>query len=156
MTGVLIGGLLLVALLVVWVALQGLSSQKKGQALESQVNELRRDLQTIATSQAQSAGQVTAIAQNVTQRLESVTRTLQDSMSQSAQISAQSQTAMRDELKNTHGMMERIQKQIGEFQELGRDISEATQSLESVLGGTKTRGILGEMALQRLLEDSLP
>ena len=156
MTWVLLGGLILVAVLMAWLALQGLHGQKKGDALEGQVNELRRDLQTIATSQAQSAGQVSAIAQNVTQRLESVTKALQDTMSQSAQIASQSQTAMRDELKNTQGIMERVQKQLGEFQELGRDISEATQSLESVLGGAKSRGILGEVALERLLQDALP
>ncbi len=156
MTGLLVGGLLIVLALVIWVALQGLTSQKKEEGLEVQVNELRRDLQTIATSQAQSAGQISAIAQNVSQRLESVTKALQDTMSQSAQISAQSQTAMREELKNTHGMMERIKKQLGEFQELGRDVSEATKSLQSVLGGAKTRGNFGEVTLQRLLEDSLP
>ena len=32
----------------------------------------------------------------------------------------------------------------------------ATQSIENILGGTKTRGLLGEVTLQRLLEDSLP
>ena len=151
----LIVGLILVAALVLWVAIQSSSSQKKGEAVERQVSELRRDLQTIATSQAQSAGQISAIAQNVTQRLESVTTTLQDGMSQTAQISAQSQNAMREELKNTHETMARVQKQLGEFQELGRELSGATQSLESVLGGAKTRGLLGEVALQRLLEDAL-
>jgi len=35
-------------------------------------------------------------------------------------------------------------------------LSSAQQSLESVLGGAKTRGILGEVTLDRLLEDSLP
>src|SRR5689334_3447552 len=156
MTWVLAAGLLVVVALLFWMAVQGLSGRKKGDALEVQVNELRRDLQTIATTQAQSAGQVSAIAQNVTQRLESVTKALQDSMSQSAQIASQSQSAMRDELKNTQGIMERVQKQLGEFQELGRGISEATNSLETVLGGAKSRGILGEVTLERLLQDSLP
>jgi DNA recombination protein RmuC len=156
MNGVLVGGLILVAVLVIWIALQELGRRKKEEVLETQVNELRRDLQTIATSQAQSTGQISAIAQNVTQRLESVTKTLQEGVTQSAQISAQSQAAMREELKNTHGMMERIQKQLGEFQELGRGLSDATQTLEGVLGGAKTRGILGEITLERLLEDALP
>jgi hypothetical protein len=53
-------------------------------------------------------------------------------------------------------MMERIHKQLGEFQEVSRGLSNAQQSLESVLGGVKTRGILGEVTLDRLLEDSLP
>lgn len=156
MNGVLVGGLIVVAVLVIWIALQELGRRKKEEVLETQVNELRRDMQTIATSQAQSTGQISAIAQNVTQRLESVTKTLQEGITQSAQISAQSQTAMREELKNTHGMMERIQRQLGEFQELGRGLSDATQTLEGVLGGAKTRGTLGEITLERLLEDALP
>jgi len=41
-------------------------------------------------------------------------------------------------------------------QEQSRGLSLATQSLENVLGGAKTRGLLGEVTLQRLLEDSLP
>jgi DNA anti-recombination protein RmuC len=50
-------------------------------------------------------------------------------------------------LKSTQSMMERIHKQLGEFQEVSRGLSNAQQSLESVLGGVKTRGILGEVTL---------
>src|ERR1700736_171401 len=35
-------------------------------------------------------------------------------------------------------------------------VSLATHPLENILGGTKTRALLGEVTLQRLLEDSLP
>jgi DNA recombination protein RmuC len=156
MSGIVIAGLLLVAALVVWVALQSLGTQKKSQTMESQMSELRRELQTVATAQAQAAGQISAMATTVTQRLDTVSRSLTDGVAQSADISAKGQTAMRDELKSTQGMMERIHKQLGEFQEVSRGLSNAQQSLESVLGGAKTRGILGEVALERLLEDSLP
>jgi DNA recombination protein RmuC len=156
MSGIVIAGLLLVAVLVVWVALQSLGTQKKKQAMESQMSELRRELQTVATAQAQAAGQISAMAATVTQRLDTVSRSLTDGVAQSADISAKGQSAMRDELKSTQGMMERIHKQLGEFQEVSRGLSNAQQSLESVLGGAKTRGILGEVALERLLEDSLP
>ena len=88
MTAVLIAGLIIVAALVAWVALQNAQSQRRTQSVESQMTELRRDLQTMATAQAQSAGQIASIGQSVTQRLDSVTRTLQDGVSQSAQISA--------------------------------------------------------------------
>ena len=148
--------LLVVAALVVWVALQSLGAQKKGQAIESQMSELRRDLQSVAQAQAQAAGQITTLASNVTQRLDTVAKSLTDGVAQSADISAQGQSAMRDELKNTQGMMERIHQQLGEFQEVSRGLSSAQQSLESVLGGVKTRGILGEVTLDRLLEDCLP
>ena len=156
MSGILIAGLLVVAALVVWVALQSLVAQKKSQVIESQMSELRHDLQSIATAQAQATGQITALASTVTQRLDMVGKSLTDGVVQSAAISAQGQSAMREELKSTQGMMERIHKQLGEFQEVSRGLSNAQQSLESVLGGAKTRGILGEVTLERLLEDSLP
>jgi DNA recombination protein RmuC len=156
MNAVLIGGVILVVVLVLWLALQSAVGQKKSSLLEAQMNELRRDLQTIATAQAQSAGQIVAIGQNVTQRLESVTKTLQDGVSNSAQIATQGQTAMANELKNTREQIGHIQRQLGEFQELGREISGATKSLEGILGGAKTRGLLGEVTLEHLLSDCLP
>jgi len=156
MSPLLITGLLIVAALVVWVALQGLGTQKKSEAIESQMNELRRDMQSVANAQAQAAGQISTLASTVTQRLDAVSKSLTDGVAQSADISAKGQTAMREDLKNTQGMMERIHKQLGEFQEVSRGLSNAQQSLESVLGGAKTRGILGEVTPERLLEDSLP
>jgi len=156
MNAVLIGTVIVVAALVLWLVLQTSQEQKKSVLLEAQMNELRRDLQTIGTAQAQSTGQIATLGQNVSQRLESVTRALQDGVSNSAQIATQGQTAIANELKNTREQIGHIQKQLGEFQELGRGISSATKSLEGILGGAKTRGLLGEVTLERLLEDSLP
>jgi DNA recombination protein RmuC len=156
MNVVLIGVVIVVAALVLWLVLQTSQEQKKSAALEAQLGELRRDLQTIGTAQAQSTGQMATIGQSVSQRLESVTKALQDGVSNSAQIATQGQTAIANELKNTREQIGHIQKQLGEFQELGRGISSATKSLEGILGGAKTRGLLGEVALERLLEDSLP
>jgi DNA recombination protein RmuC len=156
MNVVLIGVVIVVAGLVLWLVLQTSQEQKKSALLEGQLNELRRDLQTIGTAQAQSTGQMATIGQSVSQRLEGVTKALQDGVSNSAQIATQGQTAIANELKNTREQIGHIQKQLGEFQELGRGISSATKSLEGILGGAKTRGLLGEVTLERLLEDSLP
>src|SRR5450432_2641572 len=147
---------ILVVALVAWQMLQSTLGQRKGDVLESQMSELRRDLQTIATAQAQSSGQIATIGQSVSQRLESVTKALQDGVSSSAQIATQGQTAIATELKNTSEQMGQIQKQLGEFQELSRNVSSATKSLEDILGGAKSRGLLGEVTLERLLEDCLP
>jgi DNA recombination protein RmuC len=156
MNAALIVVAILLAALVIWLVLQNARSQKKGDTLESQLSELRRDLQTMATAQAQSTGQLQNIGQTVSQRLESVTKALQDGVTTSAQIASQGQTAIATELKNTREQIGLIQKQIGEVQEQSRELSQATQSLEGILGGAKTRGLLGEVTLQRLLEDSLP
>src|SRR5579864_7524694 len=156
MTAVLIVFAIFLAALVLWLALQIAQSQKKSSALESQLTELRRDLLSVAQTQSQSAGQIQSIGQTVSQRLESVTKALQDGVTSSAHNTTQGQTAIATELKNTREQIGLIQKQIGEVQEQSRGLSLATQSLENVLGGAKTRGLLGEVTLQRLLEDSLP
>jgi DNA recombination protein RmuC len=160
MNAFLIGGVILVAILVIWLAMQALQSREKSGAIESQMNELRRDLQTIATSQASSTGQLETIAKNVVQRLDSVAPALQDAIKNSAQITGQmtsdAQTKMADELKNTREQISQIQRQLGEVQQAGKQMSQTAQTLESVLGGAKSRGSLGEVTLERLLEDSLP
>ena len=160
MNAFLIGGVILVAILVLWLALQSLQGRQKSGAIESQMSELRRDLQTIATSQAQSTGQLETIAKSVAQRLDSVTPALQDAIKNSAQITGQmtsdAQTKMADELKNTRDQISQIQRQLGEVQLAGKQMSQTAQTLEGILGGAKSRGSLGEVTLERLLEDSLP
>jgi DNA recombination protein RmuC len=160
MNALLIGAVFLVAILVIWLALQTFQSREKSGALESQMNELRRDLQTIATSQASSTGQLETIARSVAQRLDGVAPALQDAIKNSAQITGQmtadAQTKMADELKNTRDQISQIQRQLGEVQQAGKQMSQTAQTLEGILGGAKSRGSLGEVTLERLLEDSLP
>src|SRR5713101_50024 len=160
MNAVLISAVIVVALLVLWLVLQSSQSRQKSGAIESQMNELRRDLQTIATSQASSTGQLETIAKGVALRLDSVTPALQDAIKNSAQITGQmtsdAQSKMADELKNTREQIVQIQRQLGEVQQAGKQMSLTAQTLEGILGGAKSRGSLGEVTLERLLEDSLP
>jgi DNA recombination protein RmuC len=160
MNVVLIDALLFVAILVLWLVLQSSQERRKGAALESQLNELRRDLQTIATSQAQNSGQFKAIGDSVSQRLEGVTSALQEGIKNSAQVAGQitsdAQTKMASELKNTREQISQIQQQLGAVQLAGQQMSDTAHTLEGILGGAKSRGSLGEVTLARLLEDSLP
>jgi len=160
MNAVLIGAVILVAVLVLWLVLQSSQGRQRNSALETQMNELRRDLQTIATSHASSTGQLEAIAKSVAQRLDSVAPALQDAIKNSAQITGQitsdAQTKMAGELKNTRDQISEIQRQLGEVQQAGKQMSQTAQTLEGILGGAKSRGSLGEVTLERLLEDSLP
>ncbi len=136
MNAFLIGGVILVTILMIWLAFETLQGRQKSGAIESQMTELRRDLQTIATSQAQSTGQLETIAKSVAQRLDSV--------------------KMADELKNTRDQISQMQLLLGEVQQAGKQMSQTAQTLEGILGGAKSRGSLGEVTLERLLEDSLP
>jgi DNA recombination protein RmuC len=156
MNSVLLIVAILLAVLILWLAAQVSQSQKKSSALEAQLTELRRDLLSVAQTQSQSAGQIQSIGQSVSQRLESVTQALHDGVTSSAHIATQGQTAIAAELKNTREQILQLQEQIGAVHEQSRGLSLATQSIENILGGTKTRGLLGEVTLQRLLEDSLP
>src|ERR1041384_22907 len=101
MSGILVAALLVVAALVVWGALQSIGTQKKSAVIESQMAELRRDLQSVATAQAQATGQIATLASTVTQRLDAVNKSLTDGVVQSADISAKGQSAMREELKRS-------------------------------------------------------
>jgi DNA recombination protein RmuC len=152
-------GVLLIGL-VVWVLVQNTQDQKKNEALETQMNELRRDLLTLSTSQAQSAGKMETIANTVAFRLEAVTIAVQQGAKDSAEITShitsQAQTAMSNELKNTREQITQIQQQLGQVQESGHLMHEAASRLENILGGTKSRGNFGETTLERLLEDCLP
>ena len=156
----LIGVVILVAVLVLWLILQSSRSRQKSEAIESQMSELRRDLQAVATAQAKSTGQLETIAKGVAQRLDSVTPALQDAIRNSAQITGQmtsdAQTKMADELKNTREQISEIHKQLGAVHLAGQQMSQTAQTLEGILGGAKSRGSFGEVTLERLLEDSLP
>src|SRR5258708_9351515 len=92
----------------------------------------------------------------VAQRLESDPKALHEGVTNSAHTATQGQTAIAAELKNTREQILQLQEQIGAVHEQSRGLSLATQSIENILGGTKTRGLLGEVTLQRLLDDSLP
>ena len=160
MNGLLIAAVIVVALAVLWLVLQSLQGRQKNEATESQMSELRRDLQTIATSQAKSTGQLETIAQSVAQRLDSFTPTLQEAIKNSAQITGQltsdAQARMAGELKNAREQINEIQRQLGGVQQASAQLSQAAQTIEGILGGAKSRGSLGEITLERLLEDSLP
>jgi len=146
--------------MVVWVLVQNTQDQKKNEALEAQMNEMRRDLLTLSTAQAQSSGKMEAIADTVASRLEAITGALQkgvrDSAEITSQITSQAQVAMSNELKNTREQINEIQKQLGQVQQAGQQMHETATKLENILGGTKTRGNFGETTLERLLEDCLP
>lgn len=160
MNGVLIIIVMLMAVAVFWLVLKTWQGSQKNQGVESQVNELRRDFQSIARAQAQSTGQMEAIAKGVAQRLDSVAPALQEAIKNSAQITGQltsdAQARMANELKNTREQISEIQRQIGEVQQAGKEMSQTAQTLEGILGSAKSRGSLGEVTLEKLLEDSLP
>src|SRR5713226_6390980 len=156
MTGVIFALAAAVALVVIWQVVQSWQTRRKEEESRGRVEQLQRDLQTLSGQTQNFSQQIGQMGQNVAQRLESVTQALQKGVTDSAQIAAQAQSAMSGELKNSREMIGQVQKQLGEVQQAGREMALATQTLQNVLGGAKTRGLLGEITLERLLADALP
>src|SRR5579864_7669801 len=154
--------LLLVAVVAVavllagWAFLQGAQGRRKEDEARARVEQLQRDLQSLAGQTLNFSQQLGQLSQNVTKSLEGVTGALQKGITDSATIAAQAQSAMAGELKNSRETLGQIQQQLGAVQQAGQQMSESAQTLESILGGAKSRGSLGEVTLERLIEDSLP
>jgi len=139
-----------------WLFLQVAQGRRKEDEARARMEQLQRDLQTLA-GQTQSFGQqLGQLSQSVSQSLEGVTGALQKGITDSATIAAQARSAMADELKNSRETLGQIQQQLGAVQQAGQHMSQTAQTLQNILGSAKSRGALGEVALERLLEDALP
>ncbi|HYL09484.1 MAG TPA: DNA recombination protein RmuC [Candidatus Acidoferrales bacterium] len=149
--------LVVVALLAVWaITIQG-RGQKKAELLEAQLTGLRQEMQSLLASQAQGfANQIGQMNQTVMQQLGQMNQTVQKGIENSVQLTSSAQETWSAEVRSSREVLGRIQQQLGEVQQAGRELSLASQTLQTVLGGAKTRGSLGEITLERLLSDSLP
>src|SRR5436305_3949556 len=143
-------------LLAGWALLQGAQGRRKEQQAGARIEQLQRDLQTLAGQTLNFSQQLGQLSQSVTTSLEGVTGALQKGITDSATIAAQAQSAMTGELKNSRETLGQIQQQLGAVQQAGQQMSQTAQTLQNILGGAKSRGSLGEITLERLLEDCLP
>lgn len=130
---------------------------RRQNAAGAEIVTLRQDMQAtlVAHTQAMNS-QLAQVTQTVLQQLGHVNSSLQDGLASSGKLVSQAQAAVATELRNSQEVLGRLGKQLGEIQQAGRDLSNATQTLQTVLGGAKTRGSLGEVALETLLADALP
>jgi DNA recombination protein RmuC len=143
-------------LLAGWAFFQGTQGRRKEEEARARIEQLQRDLQTLSGQTQNFSQQLGQLSQNVTNSLEGVTGALQKGITDSATIAAQAQSAMAGELKNSRETLGQIQQQLGAVQQAGQQMSQTAQTLQNILGGAKSRGSLGEVALERLLEDALP
>jgi DNA recombination protein RmuC len=124
---------------------------------DAQLSTVRQEMQNSLATQSQTVlSQMNSLAQSVTQQLGQVRHELQAGVASSGQLASAAQTAMAQQLQASSEAIRKISTQLGEVQQAGRDLSQSAQTLQNVLGGAKTRGSLGEVALERLLEDALP
>jgi DNA recombination protein RmuC len=124
---------------------------------DAQLSNVRQEMQNSLATQGQAViAQINHLMQSVTQQLGQVRQDLQSGVASSGKLASDAQIAMAQQLQASSEAIRKISGQLGEVQQVGRDLMQTTQTLQTVLGGAKTRGALGEMALDRILADALP
>jgi DNA recombination protein RmuC len=133
---------------VVWLA---------SQRAATQISAVRMEMQgSLAAQNQMVTAQVNHLTQTLTQQLGQVRQELQASVASTGQLASDAQRDVAERLKSSTDALVQVTQRIGEMHQTSQDLSKATQTLQSVLGGAKTRGILGEVTLERMLEDALP
>jgi DNA recombination protein RmuC len=143
---------IVVVAVVVWAA---------GRRSEAQLSAVRQEMQNSLAAEgqavtAQVSQQINHLMQTVTQQLGQVRQELQTGVASTGHLATEAQKEVARRLQSSTEALVQMSEKIGEVQQTSRDLSQAAQTLQSVLGGAKTRGTLGEITLERLLEDALP
>src|SRR5271155_1377077 len=142
---------------VIGIALVALMLRASSRRSEAQLTAVRQEMQSSLAAQLQAvAGQLNHLMQSVTQQLGQVRQELQTGVASTGQLNAEAQRDVAQQLKSSTDALAQMHQKVGELQQTSQDLSKATQTLQSVLGGAKTRGSLGEIALEGLLADALP
>ena len=127
-----------------------------GRRSNEELSAVRQEMQNSLALQGQSvAAQINHLLQAVTTQLGQVRQELQSGVASSGKLASDAQVAMAQQMQASSETIRKMSVQLGEVQQAGREMSQATQTLQSILGGAKTRGTLGEVAMERLLEDAL-
>jgi DNA recombination protein RmuC len=150
---VLVAGVVALATVVIVAAIV----RAAGRRSEEQISATRQEMQASLTAQNQSfSSQINHLMQSVTQQLGQVRQDLQSGISDSGKLAADAQRDVSKHLQFATEAVRQISQQLGAVQRAGDDLTKASQSLQQVLGGAKSRGALGELGLERLLQDALP
>jgi len=124
---------------------------------DSKASELRQEVQSLLATQSQGfTSQLGQLSRSVTQQLGSMSQQIQSGMASAGSLVSDAQRAVSVQLQSATNIMGTLQQQLGKVEQSGRDLSDAAKAIENVLGGSKTRGLLGEVALERMLADTLP
>lgn len=153
---------------VVWVIVAGVVAiatvgivaaivRSSGRRAEQQLSAARQEMQASIATQSQTfSSQLNHLMQSVTQQLGQVRHDLQSGILDSGKLTADVQRDVSKQLQSATEAVRQISQQLGAVQKAGDDLTKASQFLQQVLGGAKSRGALGEVGLERMLEDALP
>jgi DNA recombination protein RmuC len=122
-----------------------------------QATALRQEMQALLAAQSQSvSAQLGSLGQAVTAQISQVTQQVQTGVASAGALTSESHKAVAEQLQASTEMLGDVRQKLGEVQQAGHQLSNAARQIENVLGGAKTRGVLGEVALDRMLCDTLP
>lgn len=128
-----------------------------GRRSEEQLATTRQELQNSISAQNQAfSAQLNLLVQSLNQQLGHVREELQSGISNSGKLAADAQRDVSKHLQTATEAVRLMSQQLGGLQRAGSEMHKISQSLTQVLGAPKTRGILGEIGLERLLHDALP
>ncbi|MGH9794351.1 MAG: DNA recombination protein RmuC [Candidatus Acidiferrales bacterium] len=145
-------GIALAMAIVLWAVSIWVSAR-----LESQSAALRQEVQNQMHLQVQPVvTQVVQLTKVVTQELTQARSDLQRGLTDSGRLATDAQKNVTAELRDSRDALTAINRSLGQFQEAGRELSQVSQALQTILTGARTRGALGEVVLERMLEDALP
>lgn len=148
---------LLLAMGIVAVAAVAWIVWAAGRRAEAQISAARQEMQNSLATQSQNvAAQLNTLMQSVTQQLGHVRQEMQTGIAGSGKLAADAQHGVSQQLQSATEAVRQISLQLGAVQKAGDDLTKVSQDLQQVLGGVKSRGTLGEIGLERMLQDSLP
>ena len=130
---------------------------KQQQAIHQEVERLRTELYQQLTDIRQELNKshletrdatdrrLQAIQESNEKRLEEMRQTVEEKLEKTLQ------TRLQSSFETVSKQLESVKRGLGEMQTVARDVG----SLNKVLSGTKTRGIMGELQLGQIIEDIL-
>ena len=130
---------------------------KQQQAIHQEVERLRTELYQQLTDIRQELNKshletrdatdrrLQAIQESNEKRLEEMRQTVEEKLEKTLQ------TRLQSSFETVSKQLESVNRGLGEMQTVARDVG----SLNKVLSGTKTRGIMGELRLGQIIEDIL-
>jgi DNA recombination protein RmuC len=128
-----------------------------GRRAEAQISAARQEMQnSLATQNQNVTAQINNLMQSVTQQLGHVRQEMQTGIAGSGKLAADAQLGVSQQLQSATEAVRQISLQLGAVQKAGDDLTKVSLDLQQVLGGVKSRGMLGEIGLERMLQDSLP
>jgi len=136
--------ILLVAAGAVAIAVMAVIVWMASHRTESQLTAVRHEMQgSIAAQNQLVTAQVNHLTQTLSQELGQVRQELHASVASTGQLASDAQRDVAERLKSSTDALVQMTQRIGEMQQASQDLSKATQTLQSVLGGAKTRGSIG-------------